>query len=52
MADDDCDPHDLECARAALAARIENAKTTEERKELKQWLAGILKSAKLKLPVR
>lgn len=35
------DPHYLECARAALAIRIEAAKTHRERKELREWLAEI-----------
>jgi hypothetical protein len=35
------DPHYLECARAALALRIETAKTAKERKEMREWLAEI-----------
>lgn len=34
-------PHEKECAFAALALRIERAKTPKERREMKQWLREI-----------
>ncbi len=35
------DPHELECARAAIAARIEKATTPAEAKKLREWLREI-----------
>lgn len=40
------DPHYLECARAALALRIEGARSKDDRRELRRWLAEIEAEAK------
>jgi hypothetical protein len=42
-------PHEKECALAAIAVRIEAAKTVSERKEWKKFLHEII-SAPLELP--